>query len=339
MSGTRAFLRELLGGAAIEPGQAALTSVGGLAVTVAWARPDAVALAARRCTPLVEVDPADGTSPARVGPAAGVVVVRVGGAELDVSEVDLAVALGDDPMRAAATVRGFLSLLSPQASSTPPQRLGALTAAVPFDLDVPYEIDDVLDAVLDGGSPRIGFDDAGPPSEVVTMLARLDGTAVGVVASRAAVGQGALSPDGCRRIGRLVSFCGRHHRPVLFFVDTIGMVHGEPSGLVELTSVRQALTTVVTETPLKLVVILGRAHGLAATLTGAVGARADYACAWPRAQIALSEPQTAEQFAAASVMTSARRGEVLDVIHPDRTREVLVEMLHLAAGERTFNNG
>ncbi|MDH4147052.1 MAG: hypothetical protein OEY23_17990 [Acidimicrobiia bacterium] len=343
-----ALVARLLDGVPLALGQARLVTIGGVPVTVARGRSDAVEIAERRGTPLIDVrsGPLDGlaTRPPR---GSGTVVVGVGGHPVAWAGDDFSIGFGPgvadvadaDPDLAADIVRDLLQLVPDVAEASAPRRIGGLTGVVPYELDGAYEIDDVLDAVLDGAAPRVELGGASGASEVVTLLGRLVGVGVGVVASRAAFGRGALGPRAWRRIARLVALCDRLRRPVLFLVDTAGLAPGAPAGQLEATALREALATVVTATPAKFAVVLGRAYGLGATLCGAVGARADAVAAWPRAEIGLSEPADAEQRAAASVMAAARRGEILDVIHPDRTREVLVEMVRLADGARRFDRG
>lgn len=162
-----------------------------------------------------------------------------------------------------------------------------MTAVVPFGLDECYDLGAVLDAVFDGGAGRVDFGAPDGQDEVVTALARLDGVTVGVVQPRRA-------PAGSDRPWRVSPYrpacvCACRYLPLVFVVDSIALAAECFAGLVELSALRQTLATatVVPAAPLKPVVISGRAQGLAATLVGAVVARADYVAAWPRAQIAL----------------------------------------------------
>lgn len=343
MSASLEFVAHLLGEAAVEEGRCIPVLLDGQPVTLGVACEEAGEVAARRRTPLVLV----ATSCGPVELPDGLAVVRVDGDPLGLAAADLSVSLGGEahvdhaglsPASAAELTRRFLSLLPASAAARPPVSAGNLTDCVPFALDAPYEIEAVLEAILDGTEGLVELR-AGEAPEVVIGLGRLNGIGIGVVASRAGWNAGRLTSQGCRKVARVVGLCGRLHRPVLFLVDSAGLASAATDEQADLERLAHSLITVHSAVVPKLVLILGRAYGLAATMLAAVGARADYVGAWPRASLAMSAPGDETEVAQASVMRAARSGDVLDVIEPDRTRDVLIDVIGLMRGERTYNRG
>jgi hypothetical protein len=256
------------------------------------------------------------------------------------------------PAAAATLVRGVLAHLPADAGQVPPSvaplppQDGDLLDLVPFPIDETYDMATVLRTLVDGGDWLTLRSGTAP--EVITGLARLDGRAVGLVASRPAIGRGRLTAAGCVKIAHCVRLCDAFHLPLLFLVDTEGLASGEEMGdRLTLDVVSAAVRRTYAATVPKCAVVTGRAYGLAALVLGATGARADYVAAWPRAEIALGAPEEAAAVPGAppatalheraAIMRAAQSGAVLDVIHPAATRAVLIEMLDLLRGERLYD--
>lgn len=308
----------------------------------------ALAVAAERGTPLLVVDPdreAPGPGvaitggPGRARPWPVVVLAAspwaVAGADLGllVGERGPADADGLDEAAAAEVVRRFLDR-SADGPPAEPDRSRSLIDVVPWPIDEPWPAEEVLAALVDGG----GWVElaAGAADEVLTVAARLGGRSVGVAVSRPGADGGRLGPDGWARVERLVEWCERGGRPFVSLVDSAGIVG--PDTAVDLDLLRRVAARVRRAEVTKLAVVVGRAVGLAATILGPVGARADLVVAWPRARFALAPPppglDPGEADRLASVDRAATEGDLLDVIHPDRTRAVLVELLDLVRGRR-----
>ncbi len=258
---------------------------------------------------------------------------------------DLALLVGSDPASgdaaldeasAASRTKRFFDLaydgpLRSAASDT------SLIETVPFALDGPYDIRAVLSALVDDvGLLEL---DEGYADEVYTAVARIAGRSTGILASRAVLSGGRLSPAGCARAERMVNWCVRANRPLLCLVDSNGV--SAPTNVDDLDMVTRAAICMRSAPITKVVVVMGRAVGLAATVLGAVGARADFVLPWPRASYALAEPSSDADpnglVAACSVELAARNGDVLDVVHPDDTRERVIEMFDLCRGQREYS--
>lgn len=132
-------------------------------------------------------------------------------------------------------IRRFLSYLPASAYALPPvlpqaarvdppdRREEALLSAVPRDRRKPYEIRNILNAVLDAGSvlevQRYG-------GSIITALARLDGHPVGVVACDPYVAGGCMTAEGADAVIRLADLCSTFHLPIVTFTDQPGLLIG-----------------------------------------------------------------------------------------------------------------
>lgn len=329
----------------VDPRSLPLWIVGQRPVTVStsWSE-HALDTAERRSTPLLVVTN-DGSSPPaptdrRAGPWP---VIAVADSPWALGPADVGLLVGTsgpadhadlDEAEAAGLVRRFLDLAF-DGDPRPPTE-GSLLDLVPFSIDDTYEVEEVLSTLVDKGE----WVDLGAASaaEVLTAVARIDGYSVGIAASRPSVSQRELSSAACARVNRLVTWCSRGNRPFVSLVDTAGT--GPFTDMAQTATVTRAAANLRAAEMTKIVVVLGRAVGLGATIMGAVGARADVVFPWPRASFALAsaspglDPAVA---AAASVVgRAARAGDVMDIVHPDETRPRIIEMLDLLRGRREY---
>ena len=99
-----------------------------------------------------------------------------------------------------------------------------LDTAVPDDRRKVFDVRRILQAIFDAGSL---FEMARPfGGSIVTMLGRLDGCAVGVVANDPRVMGGALTPHAARKLERFVDLCDTFHLPIVNIVDQPGVMFG-----------------------------------------------------------------------------------------------------------------
>lgn len=319
----------------------------------------ALEVAARRHSPLVVLDPHPaGTErsgvplPLAVRPGGAgrwVPVVAVGVDPWAVAGADLGVLIGTggpfarrtaSVPEAAALARRFLAGLRPGlVAPVEPVVRTPLTELVPFETGAAYAMAPVLDAIVDAPGLLALDDDAG--LGIRTGTARLGGRAVGVLAADPATEAGRLGVAACRAIVRLAELCTAAHLPLLSFVDSAGL-RAEPIG----DELLRTLRTMWAAPMPKVVVVTGRAEGAAAALLGAVGVRADFVAAWPRARFAGPEADPGPDGSdgpggrdAASVWAAALDGALLDVIAPAETRRRLVEVLDVYRGAERFDHG
>ncbi len=137
---------------------------------------------------------------------------------------------------AFAEIRRFLSYLPPNVWQVPPivpatddagRRDEALLSAIPRNRRRVYKIRPIVESIMDAGSVfELGRSMGG---STVTALARLDGHAVGVLASDPMVGGGGLTAEGADKLTRFVDLCGTFHLPIVNLVDQPGLVVGVES--------------------------------------------------------------------------------------------------------------
>jgi acetyl-CoA carboxylase carboxyltransferase component len=95
---------------------------------------------------------------------------------------------------------------------------------VPTDPNVAYDVRDVIDRFVDGGS----FLEikARWAQEMVTGFARLDGRVVGIVANQPSVRSGAIFVDSADKATRFISLCDAFNIPLIFLQDVPGFMVG-----------------------------------------------------------------------------------------------------------------
>ncbi|MBQ4518094.1 MAG: methylmalonyl-CoA carboxyltransferase [Clostridia bacterium] len=233
----------------------------------------------------------------------------------------------------------------------------ALNSIIPDNDAEGYDVKTAISEIADAGS--VFEIQAFYAKNMVTALARLNGTTVGFVANQAAEG-GLLDCAAAEKATRFVRFCDSFNIPLVTLTDTDGYVASvkeERNGLARKTA---ALAYAYAEATVPTVnVILRKAYGSAYIAMGSKHIGADMTYAWPTAQIAVmhadgaaniiyrKEMQTAsdpvkaraefvEDFknTFANPYEAAKLGYVDDIIEPDSTRPRIIAALLMLAGKR-----
>jgi acetyl-CoA carboxylase carboxyltransferase component len=241
------------------------------------------------------------TSPPVVEVATGerITMAELGGSDVharQTGQIDLAV---EEPQQAYEAVRGFLSYL-PAHTGERPARLPAgrlepdprLAREVPARRARAYDMHRVLARVLDEGSLLQLQDQFG--RGLISALARLDGHAVGVLASQPKFFAGALDPAACEKAVRLICLCDAYDIPLLFFQDVPGFFVGrqvEHEGMLK-HAIRLQTALALSQTP-KLTVLLRKSYGLAYFSLAGNDTGVDMVYAWPGAEISFMDPEVA----------------------------------------------
>jgi propionyl-CoA carboxylase beta chain len=240
----------------------------------------------------------------------------------------------------------------------PGRRDEALVTIVPESPSKPYDMKDVIRAVVDD---RHLFEVAEHfAGNVVVGFARLAGRPVGVVANQPAVLAGALDVDASVKAARFVRFCDAFNVPILTFVDVPGFLPGtgqEWGGIIKHGA--KLLYAYAEATVPKVTVITRRAYGGAYDVMASKHVRADVNLAWPTAEIAVMAPDAAvnvvhrkELEAAkdpvaerarlvqayrdryANPYQAAELGYVDEVIRPEDTRRKVIRALEMLRTKR-----
>jgi len=238
-----------------------------------------------------------------------------------------------------------------EATDDPWREAPSLASVIPDNPKEPYDIKDVIEAVVDHGN----FFEVQPfyAMNLVVGFAHLDGKPVGVVANQPKVMAGALDINASDKGARFVRFCDAFNIPLVTFVDVPGFLPGtaqEYGGIIRHGA--KLLYAFSEATVPKLTVITRKAYGGAYCVMCSKHIRADFNVAWPTAEIAVMGPEGAvnilfrRELAAGDAQRSelvseyterfanpyiaAERGYIDDVIEPGRTRGELVRALRIA---------
>jgi acetyl-CoA carboxylase carboxyltransferase component len=222
---------------------------------------------------------------------------------------------------AVLAIRRFLAFL-PSNASAPPERRAApgpiaadpdLARLVPESRRRAYDMRAVVKRLVDGHDlfelrPNFG-------RSLITGLARIDGHAVGIIASQPLYHAGVLGPEACDKATKLVCLCDAFGLPIVILQDTPGYFVGKSVEHARILSkammFQQALA--LAEVP-KLTVVLRKAFGLAFFSLGGSGMGSDLLCAWPGAEIGFMDPEVGANVLFAGQLAhlddEARRREV-----------------------------
>ena len=247
-------------------------------------------------------------------------------------------------------------------ASDPAERVEPkLNEIVPEASNQPYDIRDVINAVVDDGY----FFEVQPmfAPNICVGFARLGGRSVGIVANQPAFLAGVLDIDASVKGARFVRFCDCFNIPLITFEDVPGFLPGvsqEHGGII--THGAKLLYAFAEATVPKVTVITRKAYGGAYCVMASKHIRTDVNFAWPTAEIAvmgaegavgilyrreLGEAQDKESARSAKIAeleakfaspyVAAERGFVDEVIEPSQTRPKLIRALALLENKRDAN--
>jgi propionyl-CoA carboxylase beta chain len=278
--------------------------------------------------------------------------------------------LAHDDAECLSMVRELLSFVPSNNLEDPPRRDctdpidradAALDKLVPAESNKPYDIKDVITAVIDDGY----FFEVQEhyARNIVIGFARMNGRPVGVVANQPAFLAGVLDIASSIKGARFVRFCDCFNIPLITFEDVPGFLPGvnqEHGGII--VHGAKLLYAFAEATVPKLTVITRKAYGGAYCVMASKHIRADVNYAWPTAEIAVMGPEGAvdivykRELDKAKDRASARqskidefrekysnpyvaaeRGYIDAVIQPHETRKKLIQALEMLQTKRDKN--
>ncbi|MFP4591398.1 MAG: acyl-CoA carboxylase subunit beta [Halobacteriales archaeon] len=292
----------------------------------------------------------------------------LGGAQVHRSRTGIAQFAGDSDEAVLDRLREVLAYLPQNNLEDPPRRTPpgddpdrrpeSLATIVPDSPQKPYDVADVVEAVVDVDS----FLEVGDlfARNVVVGFGRLDGHPVGVVANQPRVNAGTLTVDASLKAARFVRFCDAFNLPIVTFVDVPGYMPGtdqEHRGIIRHGA--KLLYAYSEATVPLLTVVLRKAYGGAYCVMASKHIGGDVNYAWPTAEIAVMGPRGAvnilydDELAEADDPAALReelieeyrtefanpyvatdRGYLDDVIDPRDTRARLVDDLAVLQRKR-----
>ena len=265
-------------------------------------------------------------------------------------------------------IRELMSFLPANNMEDPPVRPTAdpwdrteesLNEIVPDDSNLPYDIKDVIHAVIDD---NYFFEvQEHYAKNLVIGFARLEGRPVGIVANQPAFLAGCLDIDCSIKGARFVRFCDAFNIPLITFEDVPGFLPGtkqEFGGIIKHGA--KLLYAFAEATVPKITVITRKAYGGAYCVMASKHIRTDVNFAFPTAEIAVMGPEGAvniiyrrelaaagdnvdkvraervDEFRAkfATPYIAAERGFIDEIIEPSNTRPKLIQALRMLDTKR-----
>jgi len=248
----------------------------------------------------------------------------LGGASAHATKSGVCHLTAPDDKTCLAQVRELLSFLPSnnhedppfKATTDPPLReVPALDTMIPTESNRPYDVKEVVRAVVDDGHL---FEIAEQYAmNIVVGFARIGGRAVGIVANQPQVLAGVLDIDASMKAARFVRFCDCFNVPLVTFVDVPGFLPGtdqEYGGIIKHGA--KLLFAFAEATVPKVTVILRKAYGGAYDVMASKHIRADVNLAFPTAEIAVMGSDGA--------VNIVRRHEIASSKDPEKTRAEFV---------------
>ncbi len=266
-----------------------------------------------------------------------------------------------------AQIRELLGFIPSNNAEDPPfvptsdpkgRRESSLATVVPENASKPYDIKEIINAVVDDGhfyEVHEGF-----ARNLVVGFARLGGHSVGVVANQPSHLAGCLDINASVKGARFVRFCDAFNIPLVTLVDVPGFLPGvdqEYGGIIRHGA--KLLYAFAEATVPKITLITRKAYGGAYDVMASKHIGADINLAYPTGEIAVMGPEGAvniifrKELAAASD-PEAKRAELVEdyrrtfanpfkaaelgyidaVIQPEDTRPRLIDALEMLSSKR-----
>ena len=286
---------------------------------------------------------------------------ELGGASTHASKSGVAHLIAPDEFDALEQLRRLVGYMPSNCEERPPalpyeagdESRPDLDKILPENPNQPYDIRDVLNAVIDpDSSMEVHADYA---RNMVVGFARVAGETVGCVANQPAVLAGVLDIDASLKAARFVRFCDAFNIPLLVFVDVPGFLPGTEQEWRGIINHGAKLLYAFSEATVpRISVITRKAYGGAYDVMNSKHIGCDMNYAWPAAEIAVmgakgaaeiifrneikaakdpevehakKEAEYKERFA--NPYDAAARGFIDEVIQPADTRRKVIEALRM----------
>jgi acetyl-CoA carboxylase carboxyltransferase component len=296
-----------------------------------------------------------------------VTLEELGGAMSHATKSGVATFVVEDEKACLDEVKYLLSFLPSNNLEEPPSQVSSddpersvpeLREVIPVSSNQPYDMTVVIRSVVDDGEYFEYFPHwAG---NMTCGFARLDGHVVGLVGNQPAVLAGVLDIDSSEKAARFVRTCDAFNIPIVSFVDVPGFMPGvdqEYGGIIRHGA--KLLYAFCEASVPRIQVITRKAYGGAYVVMNSKSVGADFAFAWPSAELAVMGPQGAvevvhrrelasaenpalrrqelvEEYTEryANPYVAAERGFVDDVIDPAETRAIVIRSLRVLRTKR-----
>jgi len=296
-----------------------------------------------------------------------VTLEQLGGAMSHATRSGVATFVSPDEKSCLDEVRYLLSFLPSNNLELPPEldepedldaQVPELRDLVPDSPNQPYDMKKVITAVVDASEYLEYFPHWA--NNLTCGFARIAGRVVGIVGNQPSVLAGVLDIDSAEKGARFVRTCDAFGIPLLTLVDVPGFLPGtdqEYGGIIRHGA--KLLYAYCEATVPRVQVITRKAYGGAYVVMDSKSIGADFAYAWPSAELAVMGPQGAVEIVYrrelvdsadpvarraelvaeytdryANPYVAAERGYIDAVIDPADTRAMLIGALRLLASKR-----
>ena len=192
--------------------------------------------------------------------------------------VDIAV---KDEEEAVAVAKKYLSYFQGQVTDWECEDQRKLRHLVPENRVRVYEVREIIETIFDSGSILELREDFG--LGIITVLARIEGRPVGVIANNPAHLGGAIDSDAADKASRFMQLCDAFDLPIISLCDTPGFMVGpeaEKTGLVR--HVSRMFVTARSVTVPTCTIVLRKAYGLGAQAMASGGFKFPlFTVSWP----------------------------------------------------------
>ncbi|HET7522384.1 MAG TPA: acyl-CoA carboxylase subunit beta [Bacillales bacterium] len=228
-----------------------------------------------------------------------VTLEEMGGAKMHCTASGCGDYLAGDEKEAIEAAKQYLGYFPPNYKERSEKLEGAapkagrsVTEIVPENQNAPFDMKELVDAIIDGGSFFEVKQRFAP--ELITGFARIDGRAVGVVANQPKAKGGVLFVDSADKGAKFIELCDAFSIPLLFLADVPGFMIGtkvERAGIIRHGA--KLIAAVSEATVPKISVIVRKAYGAGLYAMAGPAFEPDCCIALPTAQIAVMGPEAA----------------------------------------------
>ncbi|MBR5577817.1 MAG: acyl-CoA carboxylase subunit beta [Lachnospiraceae bacterium] len=296
------------------------------------------------------------TGPKVVKEAIGQVVSmeELGGTQIHSTMSGMADLVANTEKECIQLIKKLLSYLPDHYLGNPPKEIkvfhkkeknSIIENIIPESNKTTFNTKEVIDCIIDEGSGMEIKEKHAP--NMITMLARIGGYPVGIVANQSKVKAGCIDIDAADKAASFIRICDSFNIPLINLVDVSGFYPGkeqEQRGIIRHGA--KMLFAYSEATVLKITVVLRKAYGGSYLAMCSKELGADMVYAWPKAEIAVmsapaavdvlytgyspEEKETYKEEYKDNFMTpfeAAHNGYVDEVIYPSATRGKIINIL------------
>jgi acetyl-CoA carboxylase carboxyltransferase component len=224
------------------------------------------------------------------------------------------------------TIKTYLSFFPSSCDQAPPtynttdpadRRVEGAGELVPDNTKAPMDMKGLVQRLLDEDAPMLELKPKWGQA-ILTVLGRMDGRPVGIVASNSKHMGAVLTNDPADKAARFIELCDAFRIPLIFLQDVPGFMVGvktEKEGIIRHGA--KMLYAVSRATVPKLTVVVRKGYGAGYYVMCGKGYKPDLIVAWPNAEISVMGPEGA--------VNIAFRKQIEGSDDPEGTRAQLVE--------------